>query len=158
MENRKILTLNEILSLDRRPTLQEMVDLSIEDYTKYLYHKGIIKYIPESGSVVNYEPIRDIDGYCDYVSGRDLILDIKKGFKTKKLIEGEEYELLEFEEDEILNEDENGFIGELGTVIINEKEYNYVIDDFDVTFYEIDDDGDKFTLKGGFLGYLGQTG
>ena len=55
MQNRKILTLEEVLNLDRRPTLQEMVDLSIEDYTKYLYEKGIIKYIPESGSAYDYK-------------------------------------------------------------------------------------------------------
>jgi len=48
MNDRKILTLNEVLNLDRRPTLQEMIDLSIEDYTKYLYQKGIIKYMPEN--------------------------------------------------------------------------------------------------------------
>ena len=75
MKNRKILTLNEILSLDRRPTLQEMVDLSIEDYTKYLFEKGIIKYIPESGSVVDYEPKNN----KDYYPFDDIVLRLKDG-------------------------------------------------------------------------------
>jgi len=154
MKNRKILTLNEILSLDRRPTLQEMVDLSIEDYTKYLYHKGIIKYIPESGSVNTKESYQ----FGGYDVTDDLIVYLKEGLKIKELVEGKEYEVLEFEESEILNEDENGFIGEIGTVIINEKEYNYMIDDFDVTFYVIDDSGEKLIQKGGLLGYLGQCG
>ena len=48
MNNRKILTLEEVLNLKERPTLQMMVDLSVEDYTKYLYHKGVLKYIPQN--------------------------------------------------------------------------------------------------------------
>jgi len=76
MNNRKILTLNEILSLDRRPTLQEMVDLSIEDYTKYLYAKGIIKFIPESGSAYDYEDIPDENNIINYDSVDDIILEL----------------------------------------------------------------------------------
>jgi len=38
MKERKVLSLEEVLNLDRRPTLQEMIDLSTEDYIKYLYN------------------------------------------------------------------------------------------------------------------------
>jgi hypothetical protein len=78
MQNRKILSLNEVLNLDRRPTLQEMVDLavnSIEDYTQYLYQKGIIKYIPERGSVIDYE--YDENDFNDYYPPRDIIIALK---------------------------------------------------------------------------------
>ncbi|MDR2834410.1 MAG: hypothetical protein LBV67_11915 [Streptococcaceae bacterium] len=79
MQNRKILSLNEVLNLDRRPTLQEMVDLavnSIEDYTKYLFEKGIIKYVPESGSVENYNlDENDISDY--YCPSGDIIILLK---------------------------------------------------------------------------------
>jgi len=74
MQERKILTLEEVLNLDRRPTLQEMVDLSIEDYTKYLYHIGAIKYIPESGNLKDYEPDND----WDYDIELDTILELKQ--------------------------------------------------------------------------------
>jgi len=74
MQNRKILTLEEILNLDRRPTLQEMVDLSVEDYTKYLYYKRIIKYMPESGNAKDYEP--DYDDWNDYYPDNDVVLEL----------------------------------------------------------------------------------
>ena len=71
MNNRKILTLDEILSLDRRPTLQEMVDLSIEDYTKYLFEKGIISRIPdfENGEDMNDLSKKELKNYndCEFV-------------------------------------------------------------------------------------------
>jgi len=57
MNNRKILTLNEILSLDRRPTLQEMVDLSDEDYCKFLFERGVIPFIPEDFNLEVFEEL-----------------------------------------------------------------------------------------------------
>ena len=54
MQNRKILTLEEVLKLKRRPTLQEMVDLTHEEYVMYLYEKGIIDYIPENYDLWDY--------------------------------------------------------------------------------------------------------
>ena len=47
MQERKIKTLQEVLGLERQPTLQEIIDLSLEDYAKYLYHIGVINYAPE---------------------------------------------------------------------------------------------------------------
>ena len=79
MNNRKILTLKEVLNLDRKPTLQEMVDLSIEDYAKYLFNNGIINYAPEI--LVKYleqEKYEDSDGivlnFKKYVPHKDNIL------------------------------------------------------------------------------------
>jgi len=161
MNNRKILTLEEVLNLKERPTLQMMVDLSVEDYTKYLFEKGIIKYIPESGSVEDY---RDPEGYKynsddelpdwepDYSPTSDLIVYLKKPDCVIK----ETKHFIEFDENEILNESENGFVGEVGVVNIYGKDYNYVIDDFDMSLYKIDEDGDKNVLRSGFVGYLGQ--
>jgi len=83
MQKRKILTLEEVLNLDRRPTLQEMVDLSVEDYTKYLYIKGIIKYIPESGNVKNYD-----DAYT-YNPFNDVVILLKNSEYMKSIIENE---------------------------------------------------------------------
>jgi len=71
---RKTLTLNEILNLNRIPTLQEMVDLSVEDYTKYLYHKGVIKYIPEN--IYNYQNNPD-DENDFYFPDEDIVLELK---------------------------------------------------------------------------------
>jgi hypothetical protein len=74
MKERKILTLEEVINLDRRPTLQEMVDLSNEDYVKYLYHRGIIKYIPESGNLEDYEHNDDDNRYNAYY---DPVIELK---------------------------------------------------------------------------------
>jgi len=68
MNNRKILTLNEILSLDRRPTLQEMVDLSDEDYCKFLFERGVIPFIPED---FNLEVFEELDEY--YGTYNDIV-------------------------------------------------------------------------------------
>jgi len=74
MQERKILTLNECLELNRPITLQEAVDLSLEDYTKYLYYKKIINYIPESlDKYVN-------EHNTDYDPELDIVLSIK-GFE-----------------------------------------------------------------------------
>ncbi|MCL2311537.1 MAG: hypothetical protein FWC41_03450 [Firmicutes bacterium] len=76
MQNRKILTLEEVLNLDRRPTLQEMVDLSKEDYTKYLYYKGIIKYIPEN--LEDYQDnTNDKNDLECFDPEDDIVLDLK---------------------------------------------------------------------------------
>ena len=72
MQNKKNLTLDEDLKLDRQPTLQEMVDLSEKDYTKYLYCQGIIKYIPER--LEDYEVVDEYDGYYPKV---DIALELK---------------------------------------------------------------------------------
>jgi len=79
MQNRKILTLEEVLKLNRRPTLQELVDLSIKDYTKYLYHKGVIKYIPECGTVWNYveDELNEWGNNKNYDPNNDAILTLK---------------------------------------------------------------------------------
>ena len=47
MHNRKILTLNECIELERPITLQEAVDMPLDTYKEYLYHKGILRYLPE---------------------------------------------------------------------------------------------------------------
>jgi hypothetical protein len=98
MQDRKKLNLNEVLNLDRRPTLQEMVDLSIEDYTKYLYQKGII---PEGFEIRFNEDDNWIDdGTYDYDPDGDIVFKLKNGtindnggtfscdfYKNKPLIE-----------------------------------------------------------------------
>lgn len=71
-EIRKRLTLEEVLKLNRRPTLQEIVDLSLEDYVKYLYHKGVIEYAPEL--MVNYLNFLEQDD-AEYNDSYDIILD-----------------------------------------------------------------------------------
>ena len=87
---RKIKTLNEVLNLNRRPTLQEMVDLSVEDYTKYLYYKGIIKYIPEN--IYEYKDPNDNDSIyfkpgC-YYPEEDIILELKNPNGSERLCHG----------------------------------------------------------------------
>ena len=72
MQNRKVLTLQEVLELERQPTLQEMVDLSLEDYAKYLYEKGIIDYAPEI-----------LVDYCkgkEYKPSYDVVLNSEKKY------------------------------------------------------------------------------
>ena len=49
-----------------------MVDLSEKDYAKYLYAKGIIKYIPER--LEDYEVVDEYDGYYPKV---DIALELK---------------------------------------------------------------------------------
>jgi hypothetical protein len=153
IQNRKILSLNEVLNLDRRPTLQEMVDLavnSIENYTEYLFEKGIIKYLPE-----NLEDYEAIDG--EYNSDQDIVLELMnpefKSWINKNYLN----ELNENCNGEWTNEDEKELIElekkctenpiceeENGIVYINGEEYEYninvqgvisVYDQYRHTFY-----------------------
>jgi len=130
MQERKILTLEEVLNLDRRPTLQEMVDLSIEDYTKYLYEKGIIKYIPESGNVDDYE----YDG--NYHPDDDIVVLLKyPGF-------GELEADLWYPTVEQLNETFEGEDVEECMIYVNDKGYKCdVWGDGVVTVYTKTSDG-----------------
>jgi hypothetical protein len=162
MQNRKILTLNEVLNLDRRPTLQEMVDLavnSIEDYTKYLFEKGIIKYVPEN--LEDYYLCESERNGSKYDPSDDLILDfINKDYYIKDYDDYYIHEnnncIIEFDENDFLNENENGFVDEIGIVNINGKDYNYIIEECDIHFYKINKNGDKMNVMAGFLGYLNQ--
>jgi len=73
MQDRKILTLNECLELKRQPTLQEMVDLSIEDYKQFLFAKRIIKYMPDR--LEDYVAVDEYDGYYPHL---DIVLELKQ--------------------------------------------------------------------------------
>ena len=138
MNNRKILTLEEILQLDRRPTLQEMVDLSVEDYTKYLFEKGIIKYIPENILLENVS-FNNTD-YNDpvirlrNVDWRNDIYD-ERGFTDEELKETNK----ELEIDII----------ESGEIIVNENKFFYELDsDGWMSIYQIHSDGKKYGRGG----------
>ena len=89
MHNRRILTLNECLELERPITLQEAMDLPLDTYTKYLYYRGILKYLPES--LVNYtlENLEDKEKY-HYYSDLDIVLMLK-GIKIERV--DEDYEI-----------------------------------------------------------------
>jgi len=142
MQNRKKLTLEECLKLKRQPTLQEMVDLSVEDYTKYLYYKGIIKYIPEN--LADYEPVDEYDGYypCN-----DIAFQLKNPYYEEIL---EEY-LNSDDEDELNESNEDEFDSSLypewkwcepirGIVEANGKKYQYSLGwDASIIIYENDD-------------------
>ena len=118
MKERKILTLNEVLNLNRRPTLQEMVDLSLEDYTMYLYKKGIIKYIPED--------LMEYDNWDDYDPWDDLVLMLKLPDEDHNLYEYyDENDLDVWTDRFILNESEGGFKRERGFFYFNENKYYY---------------------------------
>ena len=137
MQDRKILTLEEVLNLNRKPTLQEMVDLSIEDYTKYLYYKGIIKYIPESGTVWNYVEDKLNEWGCniEYDPNDDAILYLKGDVI-------DEWDSLE--NSPKLNESLN--IIEEGVVYIEgNRKINYLINE--ETIYILHDKYGKFSLS-----------
>ena len=135
--NRKILTLHEVLNLDRRPTLQEMVDLYIEDYTKYLFEKGIIKYMPKN--LQEYKPIiKESIGHCDIL---DYDYDIVMQLSDPK------YDISIEDFDENLNDPEiNRYsdVIEEGVVYYNNKEYRYFVVEGDFIYiYEEDLNGKK---------------
>jgi hypothetical protein len=130
-KERKILTLKEVLMLNRRPTLQEMVDLSNEDYTKFLYCRGVIPYIPENCDLwefefdtsQNYEPdedpvllLKDSD-YQEYYHRTELL--------NKPLYESEEWNNVNIIEKGILYTKGRG-------------EIEYVITQEDTILYEKD--------------------
>ena len=149
MQNRKILTLEEVLNLDRQPRLQEMLDLSPEDYIQYLYEKRIIKYIPESGYLEDYVP----ENHWGYNIENDIVTiltdyDISL---NDMMTEDEVWEMIDenkknfskkFQKDvlnETLNVEDynNGFIKceeEIGSICVNGKEYQYYINESGGTF------------------------
>ncbi|MCL2313093.1 MAG: hypothetical protein FWC41_11550 [Firmicutes bacterium] len=125
MQERKILTLTEVLNLDRRPTLQEMVDLSIEDYTKYLYYKGIIKYIPEN--------LEDYDNWDEYDPECDLVLRLKLPKTNTSLNPNldkyiDENKLEEYKGVHYLTESGKSFEIEKGFLYVNENKYYYELE------------------------------
>ena len=136
MNNRKILTLNEILSLYRRPTLQEMVDLSDEDYCKFLFERGVIKYIPEDYELYDYKQ----ENNKDYNPLYDTVLLLRYGGYTD---DDRELEKILWNEKPIgfsLNKSEewkNPNIIEKGVVYVDGKgvEYNITNDNI-LTIYE----------------------
>ena len=141
MNNRKILTLEEVLNLNRRPTLQEMVDLSVEDYTKYLFEKGIIKYIPEDYDLWEYDYEED-----NYYPENDMLLKLDEDYGKN---EPDNCGGLR-PEGFILNESEgwnDPRIIEKGVVYVNGKEVEYKInninedDTYWIDIYEKCSDG-----------------
>ena len=143
MQNRKILTLEEVLKLDRRPTLQEMVDLSLEDYTKYLYKKGIIKYIPESGNLEDYIPVILEEESTPWVK----IYDYKYSGDVNIEIRDPQYDMSVEDFDEDLNDPEiNRYLDVIEEDVLHfdNKEYKYFIDDDEIVyFYKEDLKGNK---------------
>ncbi|MCL2311725.1 MAG: hypothetical protein FWC41_04445 [Firmicutes bacterium] len=147
MQNRKILSLEEVLKLDRRPTLQEMVDLSIEDYTKYLYHKGIIKYIPEECNAMYY--MED-----DYDPNDDVIYSLIHEIENSSLSESCDY--WDKPDTFILNESEewNAPDKERGILYLKNGysvEYTYRKDDNWVSIYPKNKYGKYLTPEYGFF-------
>jgi hypothetical protein len=146
MQERKILTLEKVLNLDRRPTLQEMVDLSIEDYTKYLYHKGIIKYIPEDYDLWEFAREQDCndtrDLWIDYITEFDIIHTLRSSWYSGP---DDEFGYWDVSEGFTLNESEewnNPNIIEKGIVYVNGKEVEYdITNDNKLTVYEKYGDG-----------------
>ena len=145
---RKIKTLNEVLNLNRRPTLQEIVDLSDEDYARYLYGKGVIKYIPESRNINDYKPIEEND---DYYPEYDPALEIKSpDFEFNFDVDSKAWL-----SDEQLNEDLNDDVIERGIVQVNDKKYYYDIWECGwTTIYQIRSDGKKHRILSGEIGYM----
>jgi len=176
MQERKILTLEEVLNLDRQPRLQEMLDLSIEDYTKYLYHKGIIKYIPESGSVYDYEPDND----WDYEVELDMVPVLKDTYYDisiqESMTEDEVNEILlenikegdKILREQALNESLNvedynkrfiKYKDEVGSIYLKNKEYRYHINETGGLFiFTKNSDGSKNILDFGSVFYLENGG
>jgi len=142
MQNRKILTLEEVLNLNRRPTLQEMVDLSIEDYTKYLYEKGIIKYIPESGDLWDYN---DDD---DYFPGYDPVLRIKEhDFYSN--FDDEDYKSTEQIYEELDDTIDKGYL-----YVNNEKYYYNIYNDCGIQIFQINSNGKRAIREVSQIYYL----
>ena len=129
MKDRKILTSHEVLNLDRRPTLQEMVDLSIEDYTKYLFEKGIIKYIPESGSAYDYEDIPDENNHITYNQLGDPVLSLQADDYYIE-IGSRDARQCYWMDNYNLNESKNGDKNKENKIInVNGKTYEYYLDE-----------------------------
>ena len=155
---RKALTLSEVLNLNRRPTLQEMVDLSDEDYTKYLYHKGIIKYIPE-----NYDLLEEFGSKLitngeeltkNYIPQNDIVYQLRQSWYGE---DEPDNECADLQEGFILNESEewnNNSIIEKDILHVNGKEVEYIIDkDNYLTLYEKYSNG-IYSMNTGIVYYL----
>jgi hypothetical protein len=141
---RKIKTLNEVLNLNRRPTLQEMVDLSDEDYVKYLYHKGVIKYIPENYDLWEFDS--GFDEWNEYITQRDIVYTLRSSYYGEDDPD-DEFGYWDVSEGFTLNESEewkNPNIIEKGIVIVNGKEVEYdITNDNKITIYEKYSDGKR---------------
>ena len=132
---RKVLTLNECLELERPLTLQEAVDLPLDVYKEYLYHRGILRYLPEkleeyiTENKYEYIAENDKDNDTDYDPSIDIVLDLK-GFEFDlddfKLQENEENDDIEYEQ---IDEDCDLYIDITEPIIyVNDQEFNYMID------------------------------
>ena len=152
MKDRKILTLHEVLNLDRRPTLQEMVDLYIEDYTKYLFEKGIIGRLPdfEKGEDIwslNKKERKDYND-CEFVSN---IIDTRSNMEE---LYDEDYHHT-YSRKEIKEELSNSI--ENGILYVNEEEFQYIIKNnnkYELSLYTIKENGDYVWMAGGFVDYM----
>jgi len=131
MQERKILTLNECLELNRPITLQEAVDLSLEDYTKYLYCKKIINYIPESLDKYVSEKNEDFMYRPEF----DIILKLK-GFN----FDDDDDDDIELNEEEIVDDEIDPEIENCepiyGFIYLNERKFNYIRVSNSIIIYE----------------------
>ena len=139
MENRKILTFDELIKLDRRPTLQEMVDVSDETYCKYLFHKGIIPHIPKNYDLINefaHIPTND------YVLQADIVNQLRQSWYGE---DEPDNDTTEFDAGFNLTESQewnNPNIVEKGILLVNGLELEYTVDiDNYLTVYEKFTDG-----------------
>jgi hypothetical protein len=172
MKERKILTLEEVINLDRQPTLQEMLDLSMEDYTKYLYHRKVIKYIPENYDLHNYKSAN----YWDYDVENDMVVLLKNPeydyFFDESITEEELIEIdndlikenVEKAQEDLLNEtltieEYNKIFAqneeEKGYIFIKDKKHEYHIDNMGgLTIFTKNPDGSKNIVDTGGIFYL----
>jgi len=100
-----------------------------------LYEKGIIKYIPESGSAYDY---KSYDQY-DYKPNEDIVFNLK--YPNFIMEFGGNYD---FEWNNNLNESLNENYGEfepkMGILYLGNNKYNYSVDkDANIEFYKIVD-------------------
>ena len=135
MQERKILTINECLELKRPLTLQEAVDLPINTYKEYLYHLGVIKYIPEN--LLNYVSEKTEDDRYD--PKLDVILALK-GFEFEfDEISEEENKLNEEKQEEwrAANKEEiDSWETVYGTIFVGEREYFAAKTEIGLAFYD----------------------
>ena len=169
MQKRKILTLEECLELERPLTLQEAVDLPLDTYKKYLYHCGILRYLPESLKDYITENKYDYipEHNTDYDPEMDIILRMKNPNFSETLDEDlsdeewTEEDEIEYQENEkqlreSLGEDYKPFnFVKRGIIRINENVHKYgICDRGGIHMYKTDNYGNITLIQDSGYSYL----
>lgn len=155
MQERKTLTLNECLELERPLTLQEAVDLPLDTYKKYLYHRGILRHLPENLEDYVYDGGNDYNPEDDYVlklKNISYVKTIDEDLSDEEWSEEDEIEYQKIEKQLQESSEYNEPVTfEYGIVNIHGKDINYrMCDAGGIGVYKIEPDGSMLIYDAGF--------